>query len=299
MSSLTVVTPPAAQPLPLTLIKSHCRITIKDDDELLKVYAAAALDTGESATGRSFVNKLYCQAHDRFPSLHDWGGFGTGYFYQTRRYSRREEHDRESRQEIKLLRCPLVSVQSIQYLDLNGNLQTLLPAPELWEPNTEYSLGDQAQDSNGNLQQITAVDDSKKNQDGTFSSVSAAPTWSQILSPPGTTQDGPFTWTIQGVAPAGDFLVDQESEPPRITPPYGEFWPQTLAVPNAVKIFFTAGYGNSGSSVPAAGKILMLQLINNWYENREPVTSDALREVPYGLEYLAWSITVRDYAPTK
>ena len=129
MSSLTVATPPAAAPLSLALVKSHLRVSIKDDDELIKVYSAAACELAESETGRSFVNKGYCQMHDRFPSLRDWGDFGTGYFYQTRKYSRHHDHDH--RQEIRLLRCPLLDVEQIVYIDQNGDEQTLLPAPEL------------------------------------------------------------------------------------------------------------------------------------------------------------------------
>ena len=295
MSSLTIATPPAAAPLSLALVKSHLRVSIKDDDELIKVYSAAACELAESETGRSFVNKGYCQMHDRFPSLRDWGDFGTGYFYQTRKYSRHHDHDH--RQEIRLLRCPLLDVEQIVYIDQNGDEQTLLPAPELWQASTEYSLGDQVQDSNGNLQQITAVADSGANKDGSFSSGASAPTWSASLN--GTCTDGPFTWTCVKVpAPAGDFIVDRESEPPRIMPNYAQFWPLTLRVPNAVKVFFNAGYGSSGISVPAVAKVLQLQLIASWYENREAVTPETLKTIPVHLENLVWSIRVTDFAPT-
>jgi len=296
MSSLTVVTPPSSAPLSLALVKNHLRVSIKDDDELIKVYASAACELAESETGRSFVNKGYCQIHDRFPSLHDWGDFGTGYFYQTRKYAR-GRHDHDHRQEIKLLRCPLLDVEKIVYIDQNGDDQTLQPAPEIWAPSTEYSLGDQFQDLNGNLQQITAVDDSKANKDGTFSSGATAPTWSASVN--GTAQDGPFTETcVQVPAYAGDFIVDRESEPPRITPNYGQAWPLTLRIPNAVKVFFNAGYGTSGISMPATAKVLQLQLIASWYENREAVTPETLKKIPAHLDNLVWSIRVTDYDPT-
>jgi hypothetical protein len=295
MSSLTVVTPETAPLLPLSLVKSHCRVTIADDDELLKLYTAAAVDLAESSTGRSFVNKLLCQTHDRFPSLHDWGDFGTGYFYQTRRYAR-GHHDHHHRQEIKLLRSPLVGVQSIVYVDLNGALQTLRPAPQLWQPNNEYTLGDQVQDANGNLQEITVVADSGATN-GKFISGSSTPSWAQSVNL--TTTDGPFTWACRQVpAYAGDFLVDSDSEPGRVTPLYGQSWPQTQHVMNAVQIFFTAGYGNSGAAVPATGKVLTLQMVGNWYENRESVTDETLKTIPNHLEELVWSLRVLDFAPT-
>jgi hypothetical protein len=298
MSSLIVVTPATANLVSLATMKRHLRVEMdaKDDDELISLYAAAAVDVAESDTGRSFVNKLYCQSHDRFPSLHDWGDFATGYFYQTRRYSR-GHHDEHDRQEIKLLRCPLVNIQSIQYIDTNGDTQMLLPVPEPWAPNQQYTMGDQVVDLNGNLQQITAVDDSKAVR-GKFLSGSLAPAWGASLN--ATATDGPFTWTCEQIpAATGDFLVNANAEPPRITPLYEQAWPLTMQVMNAVKIFFTAGYGNTGAAAPAIAKVGTMQITANWYENRESVTADTLKRIPNHLQDMFFSITVRDYAPTR
>jgi hypothetical protein len=296
MSSLAIVRAPKAEPLDLqTEVKPHLRVTIGTDDGILKIYLQAARETGEAETGRSFMNKGYRQSHDQFPRRHDYTDRGTGYWYAAPRYSRKHG---DERQEIKLLRSPLLVVDKIDYIDVSSVTQTLLPAPEVWQAKTEYNVGDEVEDTNGNLQQIIAADDSLANKDGTFSSGSANPTWAAILD--GTATDGPFIWScIKIPAPAGDFLVDRDSEPPRILPLFGNVWPQTLRLPQAVKIYFDAGYGTDESALPARAKVLMLQMIGNWYENRESVTPDTLKTIPNHLEDLVWSLRVLDYAPTK
>jgi len=295
MSSLIVVTPPSSPALSLALVKTHLRVFDPNDDQLISTYAAAACQLAESQTGRSYVNKGYLQSHDQFPHRHDGHNSGSGFLYAAPRYS---HHRGDHRQEIKLLRCPLVQVQKITYIGTDSLPHDLFPAPELWQPSTEYSLGDQVQDSNGNLQEITAVDDSKANKDRTFSSGSAKPAWSGSLS--GTAADGPFTWTcVKTPAPAGDFLVDRESEPPRVMPLSGQVWPPTLrGIPNAVKFYFIAGYGNSGISVPPEAKVLQLLLTANFYQNREPLASVQFQTIPGYLDSLVWCLRVMDFVPT-
>lgn len=294
MSSIQVQTPPAAEPVSLAELKNHLRVTIANDDALIELYLQAARELVESQSGRSLVNKLYRQSHDRFPRLHDWGDFGTGYFYQAPRYARGHYYD--DRQAIKLLRCPLVNVQKITYVDSDGVVQTLPPTPALWQASTEYELGDQAQDANGNLQQVTAVTNAE--EDGTNESGVSVPSWASTLNL--TTTDHDLTWTcIKIPAPAGGFVVDSDSEPPRIFPLYGAVWPATLRVPNAVQIFLTAGYGNDASSAPAALKVALMQLAGTWYQNRESVSDLTMKTIPYHLENLIWSERVIDYAPTR
>ena len=292
MSSIQVQTPPAQEPVDLLTLKNHLRVTISTDDALLALYLQGAREIVESDSGRSLVNKLYRQSHDRFPSLHDWGDFGVGYFYQTRRYS--DHHQGDHRQMIKLLRCPLVNVQKIVYIGTDQLTHTLLPAPEQWLAENVYDVGDQVEDSNGNLQQVTAA--AEVETGGSGISGANPPSWNATLA--GTTTDNDLTWTNQGTAPAGDFIYDSDSEPPRIYPTYGTFWPQTLRVPNAVQIFFTAGYGDDAANAPATLKVAVLQASGASYVQREAVTVDQLREFEW-YERLIWSERVIDYAPTR
>lgn len=64
------------------------------------------------------------------------------------------------------------------------------------------------------------------------------------------------------------YIVDNVSEPGIIAPAYATFWPDSLAVPNAVRIGFAAGYGDA-AAVPAGLKSWMLMRVGALYENRE------------------------------
>ena len=141
---------------------------------------------------------------------------------------------------------------------------------------------------------MTAVSESETG--GTSESGSTVPTWNVTLA--GATTDGDLTWTNEGVAPLGDFIVDADAEPPRIFPAYGTFWPMTLRVPNAVQVFFVAGYGDDGAAVPANLKVAVMMATGVSYEHREAVTPEQLHAFDW-YDRLIWSHRVLDYSPTK
>lgn len=68
---------------------------------------------------------------------------------------------------------------------------------------------------------------------------------------------------------SSDYSVDTVSEEGRITPAWGETWPSSRAIPNAVIVTFVAGYGSGASSVPARIKQGMLLVIGDMFEHRE------------------------------
>jgi len=80
---------------------------------------------------------------------------------------------------------------------------------------------------------------------------------------------------------AAKYTVDRYSEPGRIVPAYGESWPSTRGVLNAVTVRFKVGYGDA-DDVPEPIKLAIKQLVAHWYENREPVSigSAAIAEIP-------------------
>lgn len=51
-----------------------------------------------------------------------------------------------------------------------------------------------------------------------------------------------------------------------IVPAYDESWPSTRAVPNAVKVTFSAGFGDAATDVPAAIRIAGLEAIRARYD---------------------------------
>ncbi|MGH9505048.1 MAG: head-tail connector protein [Terriglobales bacterium] len=97
-----------------------------------------------------------------------------------------------------------------------------------------------------------------------------------------------------------DFVLDNVNEPARIFPMPGGIWPPCQYLPNAVRIHFTAGYGGDGNqALPVRCKIAMLQLLANWYENREAAMQGNYGELPNHIQMLLYSMRVFDVSPTR
>lgn len=88
------------------------------------------------------------------------------------------------------------------------------------------------------------------------------------------------TTGVEQTWPASKYTVDIKSAPGRIEPAYGETYPSTRAVLNAVTIRFRAGYG-AAAAVPEAIKLGLKCLIAQFYEQREPVNvGNIVTEIP-------------------
>jgi uncharacterized phiE125 gp8 family phage protein len=86
---------------------------------------------------------------------------------------------------------------------------------------------------------------------------------------------------------AADYQVDTYSEPGRIIPAYGTYWPSTRAQMGTVVVTYTAGFGATAALVPKAIKQAMLILIGQWYENREAtISGTTIANVPVAWEAL-------------
>ena len=81
-------------------------------------------------------------------------------------------------------------------------------------------------------------------------------------------------------------------EPAHIVPAYGKCWPSTRCQPEAVKIRFICGYGDTADTVPTPLKWGLLLLIAHYYENRELVTSGILAEFPEAIDRLIFPYRV-------
>lgn len=89
------------------------------------------------------------------------------------------------------------------------------------------------------------------------------------------------------------YRVDVASVPARITPAYAAIWPSTYAVMNAVTVRFVAGYG-AAAAVPEGIKVGIKALTAHFYEHREPVGGPPLSKIPLHVEsllapYRVWS----------
>jgi uncharacterized phiE125 gp8 family phage protein len=141
---------PAVEPLSLDEAKLHLRVDIVDDDELITVLIQAAREYCEEFCHRAFITQTWKLVLDHFPGVadHNQGyadlgvmgdaalGIGlppVGYTfaYQSEVYFRAGS--------IIVPKPPLQSIDFINYLDLNGDSQTLGPAsPE--EPSDNYQI---------------------------------------------------------------------------------------------------------------------------------------------------------------
>jgi uncharacterized phiE125 gp8 family phage protein len=101
--SLQITTPPTVEPVTLDEVKKRLRLTTTADDADITGHITTAREYAESVTSWSLAAKSYRDTRDRFPHPYE---------------------------PIKLLRPPLVSVESVQYLDDSYAWAT-------WDP-TEY-----------------------------------------------------------------------------------------------------------------------------------------------------------------
>lgn len=292
MAAIQIEIPPACEPVSLAMVKSQLNVCGADDDDLISLYLQAAREQIEVFLARSLINKGYRQSFDFFPYFTDTTQ-QMAYppaFYSLPRYSTTLSSQMYT-QMMKLSYSRLVRVDRISYLSSEDSVRhDLLPAPFAWEPGIEYAVGDQREDSNGNLQEVVEAA-------GDCLSGSAAPAWATTEG--ATTTDYSLVWECQGSAPTGGFVYDADSEPPRVFPLPGQNWPSVLYVSNAVQIHYTAGYGDDPKDVPGLAKVGIVQTVASWYANREPVSSAQMREIPGHLQDFLWSLRVLDLAPTR
>lgn len=70
--SLTLVTPPALEPITLDEAKDHMRIEVETDDALIVALIQAAREDSESHTNRAFITQDWKWELDRFPTRSTW-----------------------------------------------------------------------------------------------------------------------------------------------------------------------------------------------------------------------------------
>jgi len=292
MPGLRVITPAAVTAVPLQMAKNHMKIDTTVDDDLITLYLESATEKVEGFLSRSLVNKDFAQFLDYFPHAH---GHHDSHGHQG-------HNSRHHPLQIKLARSPVAKVSRIEYLDLNGTLQTMVPrVDQPWRADTIYIVGQQILDPNGNIQEV-ATGEEEGGGDPSHSGDNE-PTWG--THPGDLVDDGEISWECKGPAPLGDFLVDTNSEPGRIFPNVNRnnyFWPYTQRVPNAVRIYFTAGYGVNADAVPSIFKTPLLIYTKGLYDFRDPLVTtpgSAPQELPSHLRDLLWEHRIKDFNPTE
>ncbi len=83
------------------------------------------------------------------------------------------------------------------------------------------------------------------------------------------------------------YRVDRNSTPGVVRQLRAGTWPANLDDYNAVAVTWWAGYGASGTSVPAAIRHAILMLVGHWYESRSSVLTGSIsKEIDFGLKSL-------------
>jgi uncharacterized phiE125 gp8 family phage protein len=93
------------------------------------------------------------------------------------------------------------------------------------------------------------------------------------------------------------FRVDRASTPGAVKTNYGQTWPPHRQDDNAISVTWWAGYGASGTDVPAAIRHAMLMLCSHWYETRGATvaTGAVPQDVPFGVSSLLDSVRWGSY----
>jgi hypothetical protein len=144
---LKLITPPSSEPVSLDTAKSFLRVLITDDDDLISSMITAARMYCEKYTNLEFMGAQWRQTFDIFPiysglqfpfpffqqlpesAVYQAGNYG---YLQTPNYGVLSPPDFTKLTlpnwgMIGMPKPPLQSIDSIEYLDQNGNLQTLDP----------------------------------------------------------------------------------------------------------------------------------------------------------------------------
>lgn len=100
---------PSARPVGIDELKDQLRITTRDEDALLQRYVAAAIELSEEYLWRQIGAAKYRLSMKRFPKG---------------RYGKLSVFGREDN-SIEVERCPVLAIDSITYVDTDGDRQTL------------------------------------------------------------------------------------------------------------------------------------------------------------------------------
>ncbi len=83
------------------------------------------------------------------------------------------------------------------------------------------------------------------------------------------------------------YRVDRHSTPGVVRQLRAGTWPANLDDYNAVAVTWWAGYGASGTSVPAGIRHAILMLVGHWYESRSSVLTGSIsKEIEFGVKSL-------------
>lgn len=95
-------------------------------------------------------------------------------------------------------------------------------------------------------------------------------------------------------ADLADFEIRLDGDFVTVQPKKNSVWPPAYLRQDAIKISYTAGYGDTAAEVPASVRHAILLTLAHWYEHREAVVQGSYNELPLavssliGVERVGW-----------
>lgn len=202
-----LITDPSVEPVSVDDLKAHSRVTLNDEDAVIAGYISAAREYIEGQTGRALAIQTREASFDEFLARHRSPHHRPvhGFINQMMPGYIRQFND-----VIHLGLSPLISVESVKYLD-------------------EYG--------------------------------------------------------VEQVLDQSNYIANVRSEPGTIQPAIGKQWPATASIVDSVRVTYVCGY----ETPPAILRQAILFLAAHWYEQRQPLNSGNVSEIPHTLASIIWS----------
>lgn len=119
--ALTLITPPAREPVSVTEAKLHLRVDHSQEDDYIAGLITAAREHVEDFCNRSLLTQTWLLTLDHFPGR---GMVDSHYIDATQNFTATYPH----KFWIALYRPPLLGVTTLKYIDANGVLTTMDPS---------------------------------------------------------------------------------------------------------------------------------------------------------------------------
>lgn len=83
-----------------------------------------------------------------------------------------------------------------------------------------------------------------------------------------------------------DYEIFRDGDLYLAKPRSGAAWPSAQTRPDAIRISYTAGFGDAASDVPAGLRAALKLIVAHWYENREASVAKEMATLPMGADQL-------------
>jgi hypothetical protein len=287
---LTILTPPAGEPVTLAEAKLFARVDIPDDDPLIQGLITAARQYIEETYNRTLVSTARMSTIDRFPRYSSsavWQYNSDAIWQQRLPVTQLSGQWYPDRASIRVTRPPLQAVSQITFVD-NLTQTRIAVDPSVYNVDTTTEPGRVAP-AFGQIwpivqQQLASVQVSFVAGYGPVTSIALS-----------------VTNGIQTVTPASMFGIYPGTllQIDRLTVPSVA---ETIVVTSVTSTTFTATFAKAHQAgctvepnVPEQVRLALKQLVACWYENREAVQMGTFNKVPLATESLLAAIWPGEY----